>query len=380
MRKNKPLLLVIICSFIFIPLVARAYDVKTGNSVYVSKDQVVDGNLYAAGQSLTIDGKVRGDVICAGQSIVINGEVEGSVICAGQSISVNGKIGGSVRAAGNVININNEVKQNAMAFGSSVILSENGKTGWDLLAAGASTDIRGTVGRDLHGAGAALNIYGKVGRNVNYYFGNEKNGKPDLIVFDKAEVKGNLIYTGNDEAEISQGAKVSGKVNKNLPKIGKSKESVMAAWARWKLYSLFSALIVGLVLVSLWRKQTEKITDLMLEKTGASIGWGLLALILTPIITVALIFTIIGLPLAFMLLFAWLIALIVSGIITGILVGRSLVERFWTKEKDSIIWPMIIGIIITQAIFSIPIIGWIFSFFSLLWGLGGLLIYFMRQS
>jgi cytoskeletal protein CcmA (bactofilin family) len=378
MGKFKLLLLVLICSFICFPLIAKAYDVKTGNSVYVAKDQVVDGNLYAAGQSLTMDGKVRGDIICTGQSIVINGDVEGSVICAGQSISVNGKVGGSVRLAGNILNINNEVKQNIMAFGANVVLGENGKTGWDMLVAGANTDIRGAVGRDMHGAGAALNVYGSVGRDLNFHFGNEKNNKPDLTVFDKAIVKGSVTYTGYDEAKIDSGAKISGNINKKLPKIIQSKEAVMTAWARWKLYSLFSALIVGLVLVSLWRKETEKVTDMMLEKTGAAVGWGLLGLILTPIAITILIFTIIGLPLAFILLFAWLIALIVSSIITGILVGRSLVERFWVKEKDSIIWPMIIGIIITQIIFSVPIIGWIFSFFSLIWGLGGLILFYKK--
>jgi cytoskeletal protein CcmA (bactofilin family) len=373
---------------LILPMSVSAFSSKTGDIVYVGKDEVVEGNLYAAGSSITVDGKVMGDVICAGQTININGTVEGDVICAAGTININGPINGSVRAAGDTININSAVARNVMAFGATIIIGSNGSVGWDMLTAGAVGEIRGKIGRDLHGALASAVISGEVAGNVKLQIDDriqkEKRGiiineKSRLNITDTAKIGGAVSYTAANDANISANASIGGEITKNTPKArGDAKKDFKALWGIFGLYSIFSALVIGLVLISLWRDEIKKITDKMIEKTGASIGWGIIVMLLTPIIAILLLITLIGIPLAGLLMLFWLIALCLSKIIVGILIGRQLLEKFWKKQKDSMIWAMIIGIIITQIIFSIPLVGWLLCLAAAWWGLGGIYLFFKK--
>ena len=377
MPKIKLLIIALFTLLLIIPISAKAFAVKTGDSVYIAKDQIIEGNLYAAGVSITVDGTVTGDVICVGQTVNINGIVEGDVICAGQSVNIDGAVNGSVRAAGNSININGQVARNAMVFGAAVNLGHDASVDWDMLIGAATGEIRGKVGRDLHGGVANATIAGEIGKDVRLKIDNQKSDKSGLIIMDEAIIGGNIIYTDKAEAFIASGAAIAGEITHNLPQV--KKEKIITAWAWGRLYSIFSALVIGLVLVSLWSKEIKKLTDNMLDKASASIGWGVVVMFLAPIISILLMITFIGIPLAFLLMGVWLIALFISKILVGILIGRYLLKKFWDKKKDSLLLSMIIGIVIAWIIFSLPIIGWLFCLAAMWWGLGGIWIYFRKD-
>lgn len=362
---------------LLLPFAASAYSIKTADSVYVPKTETIEGNLYAAGANVTVEGKVNGDVICAGQSINISGEVAGDVICAGQSVNITGNVGGSVRAVGNSINLSGKISRNAMAFGASILSAGGSSIGWDMLAVGAFAQIAGNIGGDLYGSLGQATISGQIGKNVNLYFGqqNKKTNSPVLTIADTARINGDVKYKSDKNADIAAGAVIKGETIHNLPAVIAHKSDFSrSAWWWGKLISIFSAWVIGLVLISFWRDTIIKITDLMLTKINASFGWGILVLLLTPIITVILLITIIGIPLSFILIALWLISLYLSKILVGILVGRSLLNNFWAKQKDSLILAMIIGIVITHLIFALPFIGWLIALLAVLWGLGGIML------
>lgn len=360
---------------LLLPLTVSAYAIKKGDSVYVPKGETIEGNLYAAGAAITIDGQVTGDLICAGQSINVNGEVAGDVICAGQSINVNGQVGGSLRAAGNTINLSGKVARNLMAIGATIQSSAGSSVGWDMLAVGGFGQIMGSVGRDLYGVLGQATLAGPIGKNVNLNFGrqNKKSAAPALTIADTAKIDGDVKYTSNQEATIAGAASIKGKVTHNLPPAFTKKPNFISlAWWWGNLIAVFSALVMGLVLISFWREPIIKVTDLMLNKVSASFGWGILVLLLTPLIAIILLITVIGIPLSLILTALWLIALYLSKILVGILVGRSLLNNFWLKQKDSLILGMVIGVVIIYLIFSLPFIGKIMALLAVLWGLGGI--------
>lgn len=377
----KKAIIILALAIMLTPLTVSAYAIKTDNSVYVPKTETIEGNLYAAGANVTVEGKINGDIICAGQTINISGEVAGDVICAGQSINVTGNVGGSLRAAGNSINLSGKISRNVMAFGASILSAASSSVGWDMLAVGAFAQIAGNVGGDLYGSLGQATISGQIGKNVNLHFGqqNKKDDSPALTVAGTAVINGDLKYTAKPDAAIDAKAAIKGKVTHDLPALAAKKPNLAnLGWWWGKLISLFSALVIGLVLISFWRQPVIKITDLMLAKVGPSFGWGILALLLTPLIVIILLITIIGLPLAFILLALWLIAIYASKILVGILVGRSLLNNYWPKQKDSLILAMIIGIIIAHLIFALPFIGWIMALLAILWGLGGTMLALKR--
>lgn len=362
-------------AIMLMPLTVSAYAIKKGDSVYVPKEETIAGNLYAVGANITVEGKVTGDVICAGQSISISGQVAGDVICAGQSININGQIGGNLRLAGNSINFSGQTARNAMLFGATIVTAASSTIGWDLLALGNTFELRGDIGRDLYGSLGKANIAGQIGKNINLNFGAKNNYTNPLVISGTANVKGDVKYTALKDAVIENGTVIKGKVTHNLPIIiAKKSNFINIGWWWGKLIAVFSTLVIGLVLISFWREPIIKITDLMLNKTRASFGWGILVLLLTPIIAIILLITIIGIPLSLILVMLWLIALYLSKILVGILVGRSLLNHFWAKQKDSLILGMVIGIVAVHLIFALPFIGWIMALLAMLWGLGGIML------
>lgn len=374
MRKTSLIAVIGLLFFLITPLSAQAYAVKSGNSVTVNKDETIDGNLFASGQTITVDGTVSGDVICAANTVNINGTVDGDVICAAQSVNINGQVNGSVRAAGNSISINGAVAKNAMAFGSAIYLGENAEVGWGMLIACDNADIKGKIGRDLYGAVAKTTISGEIGRDVRLKM---DNGELDMA--DGAVINGSLTYTSNNQAKIAQGARISKGSYQNLPKTP-SKSEAAAGKAFSALFSIFSALVVGLVLITVWRDKIIKITDQMLADIGVSIGWGIILMFITPIISILLLFTIIGIPLALILIVMWLIALYISKILAGIVIGRSILDKLRPKQKDSLIKAMIIGMVVVWIICAIPLLGWALCFAAVWWGIGGIWLYLRMHN
>lgn len=364
-----------------LPLSAKAIMFKADDSTYVAKDQIIDSSLFAAGSSITIDGKVQGDLFCAGQSIIINGIVDGDVLCAAQSITINGNIGGSVRVAGNSIVINGRVARNVMAAGANLSITPEATIGWDLQFASAMTDVRGKVNRDVDGAGANTIIAGTVGRNVYLALDdnrqeNNNNNKPTLTVSKDAVVNGNLTYHAKNDASLEKGSTIKGSVEKKSlnwdNKKTETKKGVIG-WLWYIVISIFAAIAFGLVIASWLKKPVEEITNLMMAKPWASLGFGFIFLILTPIATIIIMITMIGLPLGLTLLGAWILLMYPAKILAAIMLGRKVTDRFHILKnyRGSLIASMIFGVIIAWLIFSIPIIGWFLGFIAMLWGMGG---------
>jgi len=376
MKKTRLLLPMAIALFLIIPLTVSAFVAKTDESVYVGEEEIIEGNLYAVSNDITIDGVVKGDVICGAQTLNINGTVEGDVICGAQTINLNGEIGGDARVVGNTININGSIARNLNAFGVFIALNKDAVVGWEMFIAGQSVYIKGGVGGDLHGAASTLNISGEVGKDVRVRL-DERQLKDDPInISSEAQIGGNIYYTAGSKGNISPEAKIGGEIGYSFTEKLEKKYYPFKVWG--VLFSVFSALVVGLVLISLWRKPIVTLTDNMLSKPSSAIGWGVVVMLLTPIICILLMITLIGIPLSLIVIAVWIIALYVSKLLVGILIGRSIMEKLWKKEKESLIWAMIIGVVLAWLIASIPIIGWALCLVAMWWGLGGIWLYLKK--
>ena len=210
MKKNIFRILLGLALFLLPFTAVKAASTKAGDNIYVSKDEIVNGNLYAAGQSITIDGNISGDLIAAAQTINVNGRIEGDIIAASQSITINGEVGGNVRVAGNSLSINGTVARNVNAFGADVIFGANSRIGWDAYVAGANLESRGTIDGSLSGwAGKAL-ITGNIGKDLNLKLANSN---AVLTIEPGAVINGNVTYTAKNPAQISNKAEIHGQVN-----------------------------------------------------------------------------------------------------------------------------------------------------------------------
>ena len=366
-------------ALLFFPTMAFGYEAIKGDTVVITKDQAVDGNLYVAGQNLTIDKDIDGDVFCAGQSVTINGNVEGSVFCAGQTVIINGNVKESVRTAGNTITINKEVGKNVMAFGAAVNLGQDAKIGWDLLIGAGSAVVRGDIGRSIHGGGSNVLIDGIVGKDVKLDLSNDTTnskemGSSGLKIGKNAQIRGNVDYKSKKQIEVAEGAQIGGEVKKGEIALNNAdrKEKGFGGYVAVSFYSFLAALVTSIILIALFASVIKNVTSVMLENIGASIGWGLIAFILTPLVVLLLLVTLIGVPVALMLFVLWLVFVYVSKILVGILIGRAILNRKDVAQEKSLYLCALVGIAIAWIIFSIPVIGWMLSLIAIFWGLGGI--------
>jgi len=355
---------------------ARAYEVRSGDSVYIPKDQVISGNFYTAASNLTIDGQISGDVICAGQNVTINGKVDGDVICAAQSLNINGDVSGNVRVAGNNVSLNGTVARNVNILSATATISPNAKVGRDILLAVDKSEFRGSVGGSIYGAANNLLIAGQVGENVNVKVGQYQGDKTSgLTIADNAKVAGSVTYSSEQAAKINQD-NVGGQIIRQAETT--PRPNLFLAYIISQFYAIFSALLVGLIIVSLWRKTTIKITDRIQNDHWSSIGWGFVLLFVSPIICVLLALTVIGIPLALILAGLWLLANFACKILTAIFIGRLIFKKLKQKESEKLLLEMTVGVFISWMIFSIPVLGWIASLWAICMGFGASWLVFRK--
>ncbi len=111
----------------------------------------------------------------------------------------------------------------------------------------------------------------------------------------------------------------------------------------------------------------------MASRPGPSIGWGLLVMFVTPLAVVALLLTIVGLPVALILVGAWLLALAVSGVFVALAAGQWILGRTHWNEK-SLLWAAVVGVPVTVLVFSLPAVGMLLSLVGTWWALGALML------
>ena len=358
---------------------AQAFSVKTDASVYVGADETVAGNLYAVGQSITVDGAVTGDVVCAGQNVIINGDVGGDVICAAQSVTISGQVGGNVRSVGNTINISNGVARNVMAFGVAINIGSGATIGGDVLVAGANLEMRGAIEGELHGGVAYATIDGEVGKNINLRIdenNSDKNQQGRLILGKNAVVGGGIYYYARPMIKFENSGQVAGEIKRLEPKVvkkaEKTKASLAVVWAWAKILSLLSSLLVALALVALFGKRLDKITEPMLKRIWPSLGWGFAFLVLAPLLIIITLITIIGIKAGALVGLIWALSVGLANVFTAIALGGVLWRKFIKKPDPTRYTLAAIGVVFCYVIFAIPVLGGICVFLGLLWGLGGM--------
>jgi cytoskeletal protein CcmA (bactofilin family) len=375
--KKTSLILALVPFLLLIPFSVLAFSVKADESVYVPATETIEGNFYVAGTSVTIDGEIKGDVICAGRTVTINGKVEGDVICAAQNLSLRGPIGGSVRLLGETVTIDSRIERGLQFAGVNLILGEASVVGWDALVGAETMTVQGKINGDLHGSLSQLEFDGEAGRDVKLRLASRADMQPSLKLGESAIINGNLYYSAGAEGSISQQAEIGGDYGFSLSEKPEQKNRLINyAWSF--IISVFSALVVGLVLISFFRKKIQSIIALILSRPGAMLSWGIIVMFIIPIICLLLLLTLIGIPLSLMLITTWAITLYLGKVVTGIAAGKLISQKIKGKKNISIIWMMIFGVVAVWIITALPLIGWVFSLLATWLGMGAIYLSFKK--
>jgi cytoskeletal protein CcmA (bactofilin family) len=358
-------LLVATLALALVPGVALAVGFQSGDNITLAKGDIHHGTLYAAGKTLTVDGNVDGDFICAGNTVTINGTVSGDVLCAAQTITVNGQVDGNIRVAGQTVTLNGRVARNVSAAAQVFTLGTGATVGGDVALLGGTASVQGPVGRDLYGLLNNLNLNAPVAGNVD-------TEVQSLTLGSVAHVGGSMTYTSNKTFTINRD-QVGGAITRHTPAQETTLSPRDAAWA-WiadRAYWIAATLVIMLLLVWLAPRPLQRLTEAMLKRPAAKIGWGALVMFAGPFAVIALLLTLIGVPLAILLALAYGVAIALSGALVSLVVGHWIVHRTdWNRQSLPLM--ILVGVPVTLVVLGLPYLGGLLSLIAAWWVLGTL--------
>lgn len=371
-RKELFILLIFLFSFAFFkPSVVFAKSEKTYKNVVLSQNETVNKDYFAAGDSVTVSGTVNQDAYIAGGNILVDGNVNGDLLVAGGTVTISGKIKNNVRVIGGQIIISGSIGGNLSIAGGSINITNSAALEGNIAAAGGNLMVLSPIKKDINFAGGTFNLGNSVSGDVIATVGQ-------ITLSPQAKIKGNLTYLSDTEATIQEGAVVSGETVHNQPppevKRPQPAKATIASFSRvflfFKLLSLISSIIIGLIFIKFFPVNFQKTADQISTKFWGSLGRGFLILIVTPIVFVVLLMTVVGIPLGFMLIVALGILVYFAKFFVSLWVGQKILGR----DSSKVGWALVLGLVVVMIAGSIPLLGWIASLLTLFLGLGAIFL------
>lgn len=362
--------------FITVPTTFAAYKISSNeNVVSLPKGEVVDGNYYAAGESVEIFGTVNGDVYAFGGQVLIDGEITGDLITAGGMVNVSGTVGQDLRAAGGQIVINSNVGKNLSVAGGNIDIGNIAKVGGAAQIAGGNVTVSAPINSELLLGAGNVTVNNQVGGDLNAGVGT-------MRLSGSANVSGNLNYWSEEEASIDNSATVSGQVMRHDPKFNTNtnqptQEQVKQFFTGVSLFSKLGTIIVSLIfgfaMLKLFPNYTQRASELVQTNTLRSLGYGFLAVIAFPFIVLLLLITILGIPFGLFLIPVFIFYIYIVRIFVMLAMGKFLSQKANLKNSSELL-TFLIGLIAYYVLTILPILGGLIKFILILIGLGAALV------
>jgi len=312
--------------------VAGAQSARTGGTVTVPAGETHEGDLEATGGEVVIEGTVDGDLTATGGEVRIPGNVTGEATATGGTVSVGGEIGDGLTATGGEVRI-----------------GEAASVGGTLEAVGGTVSLNGTVEGDADLEGETV------------------------TVGETASIGGDLAYAA-DAVDIADGAEIGGDVTEregeaapfddiSLPDLPGPASAVLAG-----LYLFAANFVLGAVFLVAAPAFSDRVAEGGADRPLASGGVGILTVIASPFVLLALFLSIVGIPLAFFASYG-VVFLFWAGVVYGAyLVGTVGVSRLGVGGR----WAALaLGTALVGAAAAVPYAGWIIVVVTLL-GTGAL--------
>lgn len=394
-----------------------AAEFRSSKDVKVGPEETIQDDLYAFGETITIDGILEGDLIAFAKDIIINGEVRGDVIAAAQTIEATGTLGDDVRVAGQALKLGPKARVggDVIAAGMSLETEKGSTIAGDFIYAGLQALLAGEIDKDLLAHLSNLQMTGKIGGDVKVEVNG--NGEPfpveamtgnqpvrikmpevpgGLTIDSTAEVVGKLNYTSKQDAHIDEAAKLTGGVSHEVPEVappqpnGPPPQPPALALLYSRLRHFLCAAMIGLVVFLVMPKSSLAWADNIRTRPLASLGSGILGIIGFVVVLVGIIIAtvVIAIGVGVSSLTELVPTVVVGGILGfGILVFIFLVffaflaeavvglalGRMFLKQDNfgARLVAFLLGLAVVALLLSIPVAGIYLAFLVFLFGLGG---------
>jgi cytoskeletal protein CcmA (bactofilin family) len=396
--------------------VATAFELRSGDNLLIERGVTVDDDLYAAGDTVTVDGTIRGDAFLAGRTVIVNGSIEGALFAAAQTVIVNGTVGGSARVAAEAIAIGPGamIGRDLLVLGYSLETRPGSTVGRDVAVASYQALLAGSVARHVSGALGGLELRGPISGDVRVEVGDRGPDAstrpfagppvpgvaippvpPGLTVAPPAAIGGALAYTAREQypitGQVAGGVQWTPRQEQERP-AGDSRQPLAHALQRFLTLAL-----VGLLLLWLAPRWLAGLAQIVETQPLPTLGWGVVAgvafvgaVMALAVIAVALAvlfgvatlaeLAVLALGLGFLAEVVGFVAFaVVTGYIAQVAVGyvggRWILQTLrpdWTTGRPL---PLIIGLLLFVLLSAVPVLGAFLQLVVAILGLGAVWIW-----
>jgi hypothetical protein len=155
--------------------------VRSGQDVVVPAGQTVQGNLYASGGTVRVEGTVTGDLVAAGSQVTVSGEIKNDLLAAGGTVDVTGKVDGDARLFGGRITVSGPIGQDLMLGAGQATVTSSAQVGQDLVFGAGQMTLDGRVAGSVLGSTPNYTKHGTVGGTENVTISQQsKQAEPTL--------------------------------------------------------------------------------------------------------------------------------------------------------------------------------------------------------
>lgn len=308
-----------------------------GETINLSKGAIIDGDFFAFGSEARIDGPVTNDLNLLASEV-----------------SLTGPIGDDVRVSATKLDISGAVIQGDLmsASGKVFINSETEVLGKTFLA-GSRINISGKLNDEANLWGEKVFFDGTTSGNLNI---NAKH----ITIGNNAIINGDLFYKKDANITIGDQSTIAGElIAKSFVKT-KSKDLIETV-AIMQVIKMISFVVLSVLLLVVFSRITKVFLEESNHKSAHSflLGAGFVAGV--PLLIIALLITVIGIPLAFILLLAYILTLVIGLSYAGILLGSWWQKVFTKNNKTNWAWATL-GVVGIFLLMLIPILGWLVVF------------------
>lgn len=339
--KTSVLIVALLFAITFPATVMAGTVVRTGDSVNINSNQVVENNLYVTAGSFIHSGEVKGDVYVVGGSATTNGPIGADLTIVAGTAQIHEKISGDLRVIGGEVLVASEVEGDVFVIGGQLKILSSANIKGGVYFYGNKAEIDGEVAGFLMGNAEEFNI--------NNVVGGVDVVASKIVLGERASIKGDLTYPSYAELQRALGAVIEGRIS-----VVETDTEHGVSYLWWSFW--FSVLFISAIIFHFYRSGLEEFSNKVQKQPLKAGAVGLLTLILLPFIMVLTVFSLFSVWLSLAFLLTWLFLISVGFILLPIVIGDIVIS--WYKNSRNISWVTVpVGLLIVVILLNIPFIG-----------------------
>lgn len=340
---------------------SEALDLLSSSNLNFSDEEIINTDIFLAEDNISVKNTVNGNVYVCGETVEISSEnIDGDVFVIGENVIINSNITGNIYVLATNLSLEGNMKD-TFIITETMNFNENAVCR-DIKVLGANINVDGTINRDLYAATGMVNVSntGKIGGLLscpNEITSNIENINQTQVIKDAAIDFKQLEY----EIEELMKTLIDG-IN---------------------LFLFLSSEMTGLIIIALIVLFTSKkqINNSELKVHGLmDTVFGLLYFGVAILVIIALVFTLIGIPVSLLLcLILWFIFWKITIPVASIQIAKTIL-KLENKPKVLVWFIAFLMFTLVQCTVFIPTIGGLIRAIVSLYGFGYMIRSVMRKN